>query len=83
MKAKPILKENFWLLFNPAYDELNIHQRINARQARNGLNICGLFTATMESVRLSGFREREFEQCPSNQWKLYHKRGKRHFMYKR
>lgn len=66
------------------YFKLDIHQRINARQMRNGLNINYLFKATMESVNLAMDKEiwtDNFSYCPNNNSRLWHKNGKQHSKY--
>ena len=63
------------------YFALNIHQRINARQHRNSLNINHLYPATLSNV-VSGYMFAEdMEEGARPNTGLYHKLGKRHSMY--
>lgn len=62
----------------PKYFGLNINQRINARQARNGLNICGLFNAAIRTIRHQNAAD--FEQPYINNG-LYHHPGRTHQQY--
>ena len=62
----------------PRYFGLNINQRINARQARNGLNICSLFSATIHTITYQNAAD--FEQPYINNG-LYHHPGRTHQQY--
>ena len=63
------------------YFALNIHQRINARQHRNSLNINHLYPTTLSNV-VSGYMFAEdMEEGARPNTGLYHKLGKRHSMY--
>jgi len=59
------------------YFQLNIHQRINARQNRNKLNINGLFRTVLMQ---SSYTSYECEHPTINNG-LYHHTGKNHSKY--
>jgi len=61
-----------------SYFKLNIHQRINERQHRNGLNINYLFSTVMSSCVYSGFKNYLHPVVNNG---LYHHWGKNHSKY--
>lgn len=68
-------KQNtFEMCGHQKYFKLNIHERINARQGRNGLNINYLFSTV---IRQSDFNS----EYPCVNVGLYHPYGKTHSQY--
>jgi hypothetical protein len=76
---KDLLKQ-----MHPTYFKLNVHQKINARQLRNGLNINHIFATKLydfdyvaEDIECD-----HYTICPVNTG-IYHHFGKRHSQYPR
>jgi hypothetical protein len=61
-----------------SYFKLNVNQRINERQNRNGLNINYLFSTVISQCTYSGFENYLHPKINNG---LYHHAGKNHSKY--